>query len=131
MRLRFASERAERNLVVHLSSRNGAQSAQKGSQFIVKLSLFHVDAFTDKVFSGNPAAICPLDQWLDERTMLAIAAENNLSETAFCVREGAEYRLRWFTPKSEVQLCGHATLASAFVVFNILEPGTRSVQFRT
>jgi predicted PhzF superfamily epimerase YddE/YHI9 len=97
----------------------------------VKLSLFQVDAFTDKVFSGNPAAICPLDEWLDEQTMLAIAAENNLSETAFCVREGAQYGLRWFTPKSEVQLCGHATLATGFVVFNILEPGTRSVQFRT
>jgi PhzF family phenazine biosynthesis protein len=97
----------------------------------VKLSLFQVDAFTDKVFSGNPAAICPLDRWLDDQTMLAIAAENNLSETAFCVREGAQYGLRWFTPKSEVQLCGHATLATGFVVFNILEPGTRSVQFRT
>lgn len=97
----------------------------------MKLPLFQVDAFTNKVFSGNPAAICPFDRWLDDRTMLAIAAENNLSETAFCVREGAQYGLRWFTPKSKVQLCGHATLAAAFVIFNILEPGTQSVEFRT
>jgi predicted PhzF superfamily epimerase YddE/YHI9 len=97
----------------------------------VKLPIYQVDAFADRVFSGNPAAICPLDQWLDDATMLAIAAENNVSETAFCVRKGSEYGLRWFTPKAEVQLCGHATLATGFVVFNYLQPKTTSVQFLT
>jgi len=96
----------------------------------VKLPLYHVDAFTDRVFSGNPAAICPLNEWLDDQTMLAIAAENNLSETAFCVREGEQYGLRWFAPRSEVQLCGHATLATGFVVLNYLQPGTTTVTFR-
>ena len=97
----------------------------------MKLSLFQVDAFTDKVFSGNPAAVCPLESWLDEREMLLIAAENNLSETAFCVPEDSGYRLRWFTPKFEAQLCGHATLATAFVIFNVLQPGITSVRFQT
>jgi PhzF family phenazine biosynthesis protein len=100
-------------------------------RLIVKLPIYQVDAFTDRVFSGNPAAICPLEQWLDDATMLAIAAENNLSETAFCVREGPDYALRWFTPKAEVQLCGHATLATGFIVFKYLQPGTTSVQFQT
>ena len=98
---------------------------------IVRLSLFHVDAFTDRVFSGNPAAVCPLETWLDEREMLSIAAENNLSETAFYVREPGGYGLRWFTPKSEVQLCGHATLATALVIFNSVQPGSKSVVFQT
>ena len=97
----------------------------------MKLPLYHVDAFTDRVFSGNPAAICPLNKWLDDQTMLAIAAENNLSETAFCVREGEQYGLRWFAPKSEVQLCGHATLATGFVVLNYLQPGATTVTFQT
>jgi predicted PhzF superfamily epimerase YddE/YHI9 len=97
----------------------------------VKITLFQVDAFTDRVFSGNPAAICPLDQWLDDETMLAIAAENNLSETAFCVQEREQFGLRWFTPKAEVQLCGHATLAAGFVVFNFLQRGATSVRFQT
>jgi PhzF family phenazine biosynthesis protein len=97
----------------------------------VKITLFQVDAFTDRVFSGNPAAICPHDNWLDDETMLAIAAENNLSETAFCVQDGQQYDLRWFTPKAEVQLCGHATLATGFVVFNFLQPGATSVRFQT
>ncbi len=97
----------------------------------MKLSLFQVDAFTDKVFSGNPAAVCPLENWLREKEMLAIAAENSLSETAFFVPEDGDYRLRWFTPKSEVQLCGHATLATAFVIFNVVQPGTTSARFQT
>ena len=97
----------------------------------MKLPIYQVDAFADRVFSGNPAAICPLKQWLDDATMLAIAAENNVSETAFCVREGSDYALRWFTPKAEVQLCGHATLATGLIVFNYLQPGTTSVQFQT
>lgn len=97
----------------------------------MKIPLFHVDAFTDRVFSGNPAAVCFPDRWLDDRTMLAIAAENNVSETAFCVREGERYALRWFAPASEVQLCGHATLATAFVILKILRPGTPKVEFET
>jgi len=78
------------------------------------LAIFQVDAFTTKVFAGNPAAVCPLQDWLEDATMQSIAAENNLSETAFFVKEGGSYRLRWFTPQCEVDLCGHATLASGF-----------------
>jgi PhzF family phenazine biosynthesis protein len=95
------------------------------------LPIYQVDAFAEKLFGGNPAAICPLTEWLPDATMQAIAAENNLAETAFFVREGADYALRWFTPAVEVDLCGHATLASAHVVFSILEPGRASVNFRT
>jgi PhzF family phenazine biosynthesis protein len=83
----------------------------------MRLTLHQVDAFTSKVFAGNPAAVVPLEEWLDDATMQAIASENNLSETAFYVREGSSYRIRWFTPTSEVPLCGHATLASAWVIF--------------
>ena len=97
----------------------------------MQLPIYQVDAFTDRIFAGNPAAICPLGQWLPDTTMQAIAAENNLSETAFLVREGDAFALRWFTPTVEVDLCGHATLASAFVVLNILEPGRAQVAFRT
>lgn len=81
-------------------------------------SIYQVDAFTDKVFSGNPAAVCVLDRWLPEDIMQKIAAENNLAETAFCVSENDKYSIRWFTPSVEVDLCGHATLATAFVLFN-------------
>jgi PhzF family phenazine biosynthesis protein len=97
----------------------------------MKIPLFQVDAFTENIFSGNPAAVCPLTHWLEDKQMLAIASENNLSETAFFVRENGAYCLRWFSPKSEVQLCGHATLATAFVIFNVLRPGTTSVRFHT
>jgi predicted PhzF superfamily epimerase YddE/YHI9 len=97
----------------------------------MSLSLFHVDAFTAEPFKGNPAAVCPLAAWLDDGLLQAVAAENNLSETAFFVPEGDDFRLRWFTPRCEVTLCGHATLASAFVMFTILEPGRESVRFAT
>ena len=97
----------------------------------MRLPLYQVDAFAEKLFGGNPAAICPLPQWLPDATMQAIAAENNLAETAFFVREGADYALRWFTPAVEVDLCGHATLASAHVVFSFLEPQRGRVGFRT
>ena len=83
----------------------------------MRLPIYQVDAFTDSLFGGNPAAVCPLDAWLPDATMQAIAAENNLSETAFFVREGGDYALRWFTPTVEVKLCGHATLASAFTLW--------------
>ena len=93
------------------------------------IPMYQIDAFTDRVFAGNPAAVCPLQEWLDDATMQAIAAENNLAETAFFVREGGDYRIRWFTPVLEADLCGHATLASAFVLFTELEPGRSSVTF--
>jgi len=95
----------------------------------MKIRLYHIDAFTDRVFAGNPAAVCPLDSWLPDETLQAIAAENNLSETAFFVGGGGEYALRWFTPTVEVDLCGHATLASAYVLFEALEPSLSEVRF--
>jgi len=95
------------------------------------LRLFHVDAFTARPFRGNPAAVCPLAGWLDDDLLRAVAAENNLSETAFFVRRGDHYELRWFTPRCEVKLCGHATLASALVVLQILETERDSVRFQT
>lgn len=97
----------------------------------MKLPIFQVDAFASKVFQGNPAAVCPLEDWLDDARMQAIAAENNLSETAFFAKEGAHYRLRWFTPTCEVELCGHATLASAYVYLNKLSPSESCIQFET
>jgi predicted PhzF superfamily epimerase YddE/YHI9 len=98
---------------------------------VMRLPIYQVDAFTDKLFGGNPAAVCPLEAWLPEATMQAIAAENNLAETAFFVREGGDYALRWFTPTVEVDLCGHATLASGHVVMSFLEPQRQSVSLRT
>jgi PhzF family phenazine biosynthesis protein len=97
----------------------------------MNLSMYQVDAFTSRVLGGNPAAVVPLDQWLEETLMQSIAAENNLSETAFLIPAGEDYHLRWFTPTHEVPLCGHATLASAFVVFSVLEPSRSSVCFET
>jgi len=97
----------------------------------LKIPMYQVDAFAGCVFSGNPAAICPLDDWLSDAQMQSIAAENNLAETAFFVHNGNGYKLRWFTPAVEVDLCGHATLASAFIILNDLTPGERSVSFET
>lgn len=90
-----------------------------------------VDAFTDHVFSGNPAAVCILKKWPSDQWMRNVAKENNLSETAFIVKEGENYHLRWFTPGTEVELCGHATLASAFVVLNFYEKNKDEVEFET
>ncbi len=86
----------------------------------MKLKIYQVDAFTDSIFKGNPAAVCPLESWLSDECMQAIAAENNLSETAFFVEQNNAYDIRWFTPQTEVALCGHATLASAYVLLEIL-----------
>jgi predicted PhzF superfamily epimerase YddE/YHI9 len=97
----------------------------------VRISLYQIDAFADRPFTGNPAAVCPLDAWLPDAVMQAIAAENNLSETAFFLPEGEAWRLRWFTPTTEVDLCGHATLAAAYVIFNLLAPDRQRVVFRT
>lgn len=96
-----------------------------------RLKQYVVDAFTDRVFSGNPAAVCVMDEWLPEKTMMDITRENNLSETAFAVREGAAYRLRWFTPGGEIDLCGHATLACAYVLMNFIENAVEKVLFET
>ena len=82
------------------------------------MKIYQIDAFTKNVFSGNPAAVCPLEEWISDEIMQKIAAENNLAETAFYVKKDDEYEIRWFTPTVEVDLCGHATLASAFVLFN-------------
>lgn len=90
-----------------------------------------VDAFTDKVFGGNPAAICVMDEWLSDELMMDITKENNLSETAFAVKEGADYKLRWFTPGGEINLCGHATLATAYVITQFIEPQSTKVNFHT
>ncbi|MDR0232727.1 MAG: PhzF family phenazine biosynthesis protein [Dysgonamonadaceae bacterium] len=90
-----------------------------------KIKIYQVDAFTDRLFSGNPAAVCILDTWIDDELMQSIANENNLAETAFIVPNGQDFEIRWFTPTVEVDLCGHATLATAFVLFNMLNyPGS-------
>jgi PhzF family phenazine biosynthesis protein len=95
------------------------------------LRLYQVDAFADRPFVGNPAAVCPLEAPIPEALMQDIAGENNLSETAFFNRQGDAFSLRWFTPTTEVDLCGHATLASAFVLMTELEPARTEVDFRT
>ena len=95
------------------------------------IKLYQVDAFAESAFAGNPAAICPLDRWLADDLLQAIAAENNLSETAFFVAEAEGYHLRWFTPKSEVDLCGHATLAAGYVIAHIFGQDDAPIRFRT
>jgi PhzF family phenazine biosynthesis protein len=93
------------------------------------MKIFQVDAFAENVFSGNPAAVCPLDQWPDDSVMQNIAMENNLAETAFIVRQGDGFHIRWFTPTIEVDLCGHATLATAHVLYNHLGIQSDVIQF--
>jgi len=95
----------------------------------MEIPLYQVDAFTDRVFSGNPAAICPLSSWLPDSTLQSIAAENNLAETAFFVEHDGGYQLRWFTPTVEVPLCGHATLGSAYVIFRYFKTDAASLTF--
>lgn len=95
----------------------------------MRIPFYQIDAFTDRLFGGNPAAVCVLDRWLEDSVLQAIAAENNLSETAFLVGRNGRYALRWLTPKVEVDLCGHATLAAAYVVFRHLEPSLQEVAF--
>src|SRR5512132_2649981 len=97
----------------------------------MKIPVYQVDAFTDRVFGGNPAAVCPLEAWLDDAALQAIATEHNLSETAYFTGSGNRRQLRWFTPGCEVDLCGHATLASGFVIMELLEPERKSVTFET
>lgn len=95
------------------------------------MNYYVVDAFADETFGGNPAGVCILDRELSDDIMQKIAFENNLSETAFLYKKGSKYNLRWFTPSFEIDLCGHATLASAFVVFNYIEHDINSVDFET
>ena len=95
------------------------------------IKIFQVDAFTDKLFSGNPAAVCILDKWLPDDLMQSIGNENNLAETAFVVPKEKDYEIRWFTPTTEVDLCGHATLASAFVLFNLLDYPDSVIRFHS
>ena len=97
----------------------------------MSIAIYQVDAFTSRLFGGNPAAICPLDAWLPDETLQAIALENNLSETAFIVPSGTDYELRWFTPAVEVNLCGHATLATAYLILERLQPERPGVAFET
>ncbi|MDC6404072.1 MULTISPECIES: PhzF family phenazine biosynthesis protein [Maribacter] len=95
----------------------------------MKQKLYQIDAFTNKLFGGNPAAVCILETWLPDETMQNIAAENNLAETAFAVPFEKGYELRWFTPELEVDLCGHATLATAFVLFNFYNHKENTIRF--
>lgn len=96
------------------------------------IDIFQIDTFTNKLFGGNPAAVCPLTEWLPNETLLNIARENNLAETAYFIhKKDNRFHLRWFTPEIEIDLCGHATLGSAFVIFNCLNYNFESVVFKT
>ena len=98
---------------------------------LVKLDLYQIDAFANKIFEGNPAAVIPLDQWLSNEVMQSIAQENNLSETAFFCKSSNEFKIRSFTPNREVKLCGHATLAAAFVIFNFYNNKSDKIAFKS
>jgi len=97
----------------------------------MNLTIYQADAFTDKLFGGNPAAVCPLKEWLPDEVMQQIALENNLSETAFIVPNGTDYDIRWFTPAIEVDLCGHATLATAHICFTELKHPAEKIIFHS
>jgi len=97
----------------------------------MKLPIYQIDAFANQSFEGNPAAVISLDSWLDDRVLQSIAQENNLAETAFIVKEGLEFNIRWFTPSKEVRLCGHATLAAAYVLFELLGQRGNVVEFNS
>ncbi|MDQ6953212.1 MAG: PhzF family phenazine biosynthesis protein [Mariprofundaceae bacterium] len=97
----------------------------------MKLPMYHIDAFADKAFTGNPAAVCPLDEWLPDDVMQSIAEENNLSETVFFIPTQQGFHIRWFTPVTEVDLCGHATLAAAHVLFHCLNYNKKSITFES
>lgn len=97
----------------------------------MKIKIYQIDAFTEFVFRGNPAAVCILDNWIDDKLMQNIAAENNLSETAFAVKKNNTYEIRWFTPTVEIDLCGHATLATAYVLFNFYNVNEKTIRFHS
>lgn len=97
----------------------------------MEIPIYQIDAFTTEVFKGNPAAVCPLKEWLSDEIMQSIAFENNLSETAFFIQTEKGFHIRWFTPTNEVKLCGHATLATAYVIFNLLEYDENIIEFES
>ena len=97
----------------------------------MKIPIYQVDAFASELFKGNPAAVCPLDEWLPDQVMQNIAMENNLSETAFFLEDSGSFQIRWFTPKAELDLAGHPTLASAHIIFNEFNLGGKEVIFKT
>ena len=97
----------------------------------MEIPIYQIDAFTSEVFQGNPAAVCPLKEWLSDELMQSIALENNLSETAFFIQDKKGFHIRWFTPTTEVKLCGHATLASAYVIFNLLKYEENIIEFES
>ncbi len=97
----------------------------------MKQKIYQIDAFANRLFEGNPAMVCPLEEWLSDELMQQIATENNLSETAFFVKKNSKYSLRWFTPKSEVDMCGHATLATAYVLFECMGYDDKTIVFQT
>lgn len=97
----------------------------------MKIPIYHIDAFTDTIFTGNPAAVCILEKWLPDETLNAIAKENNLPVTAFLVREKDKFNTRWITPEYELELCGHGSLASGFVIFNYLEPTWQKIPLQS
>jgi len=97
----------------------------------MKIPIYQADAFTDKLFGGNPAAVCPLEDWLSDELMQQIATENNLSETAYLVKDNDQYHIRWFTPGTEVDLCGHATLASAHILFSLPGHSGNKISFHS
>jgi PhzF family phenazine biosynthesis protein len=97
----------------------------------MKLKLYQVDAFTNKLFGGNPAAVIPLEKWIDDKLMQQLGMENNLSETVFFVPKGPDFEIRWFTPAVEINLCGHATLASAYILFNVLGYNKPTITFHS
>ena len=108
-----------------------AEGRGEGEGETMKIKQYQIDAFATRPFEGNPAAVCPLENWLDDNTLQAIAEENNLSETAFFIPTEKGFALRWFTPVKEVDLCGHATLATAHVIFNILSYDKPVISFET
>ncbi|MDR4508012.1 MAG: PhzF family phenazine biosynthesis protein [Candidatus Brocadiaceae bacterium] len=97
----------------------------------MNIPVYQIDAFTNKIFTGNPAAVCPLDEWLEDSLLLSIAQENNLSETAFFVQKQGLFHIRWFTPLKEVDLCGHATLAAAYVIFHEIGHKENTILFHS
>src|SRR5688500_2235861 len=97
----------------------------------MNLNIYQIDAFADAIFKGNPAAVIPLEHWLEDAIMQQIAMENNLSETAFVVKEEDRYHIRWFTPEYEIDLCGHATLAASYVIKNFIEPHLKEIHYTT
>ena len=119
-----------RRLLIVSCTKGSPRAGLHCTDLAMKLTSYTLDAFTDRVFGGNPAAVCPLNEWLDDELMQSIAAENNVAETAFFVPEDEGYHIRWFTPACEVELCGHATLASARVIFEHLTPERNEVSFR-